>query len=548
MINRHFASCAMALVLACSMGAAAHAEDRLGAVATDAAAPPEDAVQAAASAPPPSGGNVLTRMLDYYGAEWGKTGPDPDPNAPASRRDDFPPQPVPQPPYPFTEWPYGASSALGVTRPNSVDSPLMQGLAPTGLGQWMKDAHVQVYGWVDVGANLSTSHVEGGNAPAAYDYNPNTIQLDQAVLYVERLPDTVQKDHIDWGFRVSGIYGVDYRYTTSFGLFSNQLLKHNDNYGYDLPMVYGEVYVPQVAHGLLIRFGRYISIPDIEAQLAPNNYMYSHSMTYTFDNYTNTGVVGTLGVTKNLFVQAGVVIGTDTFIGNIGKHETNPFPNVLYPGSRFAKDPGAKPTFVGCLRYQSDSARDNVYFCADGINSGEYGYNNLQWLGMTYYHKFTDKFHVAFEMYNLHENDVPNISNPAVQTIAANGGTPFSTPAFKFNAPDFAQCKDVNTLKCTATVQAELAYWNWQFTPLDNLSLRTEYYDDRQGQRTGVPTSYDDVALGVQHWLSPQIELRPEIAYYRANDAKAFGGNSNHGIAPNRQQEVVLSGDAIVHF
>jgi hypothetical protein len=35
------------------------------------------------------------------------------------------------------------------------------------------------------------------------------------------------------------------------------------------------VFIPQLAEGLLVRFGRYISIPDIEAQLAPNNYMYS---------------------------------------------------------------------------------------------------------------------------------------------------------------------------------------------------------------------------------------------------------------------------------
>ena len=32
-----------------------------------------------------------------------------------------------------------------------------------------------------------------------------------------------------------------------------------------------------------IRVGRYISLPDIEAQLAPNNYTYSHSLLYTFD-------------------------------------------------------------------------------------------------------------------------------------------------------------------------------------------------------------------------------------------------------------------------
>jgi hypothetical protein len=65
-----------------------------------------------------------------------------------------------------------------------------------------------------------------------------------------------------------------HRYTTAYGLWSNQLL--NQNYGYDVPMAYGEVFIPQVMEGLMLRFGRFISIPDIEAQLAPNNYMYTH--------------------------------------------------------------------------------------------------------------------------------------------------------------------------------------------------------------------------------------------------------------------------------
>ncbi len=502
----------------------------------------------AASPAPDFGNGFIERFVNYQAYELGKAGPPADPNALSSRRDDYPPQPVPQPPYPFTEWPYGASTLMGVTRPNAVDSPLMVALAPTGLGKLMQEAHIQAYGWVEVGANISTSHVEGGNAPAGYDYIPNTAQFDQAVLYVERAPDTVQRDHIDWGFRISGIYGVDYRYTTSYGLGSYQLTKYNRNAGWDIPMEYVELYVPQVAKGLMIRAGRFISIPDIEAQLAPNNYMYSHSMTYTFDNFTNTGVLATLAITKNLFLQAGIVGGTDTFIGNIGKHVTNPDPNPLYPNSTFLKDPGATPSFSGCIRYQSDSARDDLYLCVNGINSGVWGYNNLQWKGLTYYHKFTDKFHVAFETYNIHETNVPNLNNPVAAQALANGGTPFSGPDFRFNAPGAAQCHDPSTLKCRANVQAELAYWNYQFSPLDNLSLRTEYFNDYQGQRTGVATAYEGVALGVQHWLSPQIELRPEVAYYRADSGNAFDGNSNHGNTPDRQQEVVLSGDIIAHF
>jgi hypothetical protein len=38
------------------------------------------------------------------------------------------------------------------------------------------------------------------------------------------------------------------------------------------PLAYGLMYVPNVAQGMVIKFGRYISPPDIEAQLAPDNY------------------------------------------------------------------------------------------------------------------------------------------------------------------------------------------------------------------------------------------------------------------------------------
>ena len=190
----------------------------------------------------------------------------------------------------------------------------------------MNDNHIQVYGWINAGGNFSTNTVRGGNAPAAYDYNPNTVQLDQAVVYIERLPDTVQKDHVDWGFRLAPIYGENYRYTTAYGLWSYQLLNQNKNNGYDMPMAYGEVFIPQVCEGLLIRFGRFISIPDIEAQLAPNNYMYTHSMTYTFDNYTNTGIQATLAVTKNWIFQVGYRVGTEAMPWHDGATIANPVP------------------------------------------------------------------------------------------------------------------------------------------------------------------------------------------------------------------------------
>jgi hypothetical protein len=513
------------------------------------------------------GSNPLMRLWNYEVLELGKSSAPVDPTAPPappSVRDGWTPPPQTTAPMPFTDWPYGGTTTLGDNRTASVDSPLMVALANTSLGKAMQSAGIQMYGWVDYGGNISSSKQKFGNAPAAYDYNPNNIQLDQAVLYVERTPDTVQTDHIDWGFRVSAIYGENYRYTTAYGIASYQLLKDNKFLGYDFPMVYGEVYIPQVAQGMMIRVGRYISVPDIEAQLAPNNYMYSHSIGYSFDNYTNEGIQTTIAITKQFMLQLGVNAGTEAAVWHSGQSVNNLFPNSaanlaqinnyltannlptvtnanpLYPNSTFRKDPGATPSGTVCARYQTKSGNDDLNLCADAINNGQWGYNNLQWYGFTYYHKFNQHWHVSAEVYNEHQSGVPNENNQVVQYIYQNGGTPFSPQFIKYNAPDLAQCKDRSAYRCTADAQAAFAYWNYSPNALNNISLRTEYYDDKQGQRTGYAAVYYDVALGWQHWLSPQIELRPEIAWYHASkDAFDLG---------TKDSETIFSGDAIVHF
>jgi hypothetical protein len=499
------------------------------------------------------GTDFLSRFVNYYRLEWGHDSAPADPKAPPGRRAYWPATPETTPPMPFTEWPWGGSTSIGLVRPSSIDSPLMAALGNTAAGQALNDGHIQIYGWINAGGNFSNNTVRGGNAPAAYDYNPNTVQLDQAVIYFERLPDTVQKDHVDWGFRLAPIFGENYRYTTAYGLWSYQLLNQNKNYGYDMPMAYGEVFIPQIAEGLMLRFGRYISIPDIEAQLAPNNYMYTHSMTYTYDNYTNTGIQGSLAVDKNWVLQLGVSVGTEAMPWHWNAKIANPFPNPLYPGTTMLKDPGATPTVTGGVRWTSDSGNDGIYVVANGINGGQWGYNNLQWYGLTAYHKFNEHWHISFETYNEHQNNVPNARNPLVTNgngtgLWDMGGTPFSPQVMPFNSPFLAQCNNPNVLSCTASVQTYLMYLNYSPQPLDNISYRLEYFDDKEGQRTGVKTRYVETGIGWQHWFSPQIEIRPEVSFYRALDAAAFNGNANLGIAPNKKSALIGSADIIIHF
>jgi hypothetical protein len=308
------------------------------------------------------------------------------------------------------------------------------------------------------------------------------------------------------------------------------------------------VFIPQVAEGLMIRFGRYISIPDIEAQLAPNNYMSSHSMTYTFDNYTNTGIEATLAATKNWIFQFGFTAGTEAMPWHVGATIPNPIPNALYPGATMPKDPGAVPSFTFGVRWTSDSGNDDINLVADAINGGQWGYNNLQWFGGTYYHKFNDQWHISIESYNEHQNNVPNLLNPTTLGIIAAGGTPFSPQYMPFNAPGGAICKTATVLTCTADWQTALMYLNYKATALDNISYRAEFVDDYQGQRTGTKTRYIETGIGWQHWFSPQIEIRPEVSYYKSLDAFAFNGNPNLGIAATRNYAIIGLADIIIHF
>jgi len=172
----------------------------------------------------------------------------------------------------------------------------------------LENSRTKVYGSVAGSFNFSTS--AKNTFPVSYDIFPNKIELNQAVVYIERLPDTVQTSHFDWGYHVTGFYGIDYRFTTAKGYFSQQLLQSNKQYGLDPVLEYFVLYFP-VKDGLNIRIGRFLSVPGIKAQLAPNNYNMTHSLLYTIDPFTDTGAIASLKLNKQWMVQFGVSGGHD---------------------------------------------------------------------------------------------------------------------------------------------------------------------------------------------------------------------------------------------
>jgi len=262
------------------------------------------------------------------------------------------------------------------------------------------------------------------------------MEFNQAVLYVERLPDTNQMDHIDWGFRYSMLYGLDYRFTISRGWFSDQLLKHNSYSGFDMPMVYLDLYIPYVFQGMNVRIGRIISEPDIEAQLAPNNLMASHSILYGFDPYCQEGIFTTTKINNQWTIQLGISDGTDVAI--------------------WQSDPGRQPTGTVMVQWISPNQMDSIYAGDNVINNGEFGYNNMQQFVGTWTHKFNDTIYTATEAWYMYMKDA--IDHPTSEVPFQSG----SFPVRNGYAPEWRW----STTRCSALLRAP-------FSPFETNILMT---------------------------------------------------------------------------
>jgi hypothetical protein len=358
----------------------------------------------------------------------------------------------------------------------------------------LKRSRIKAYGWINPGISVSTSNKS--NIPESYAIVPNRLELDQAVLRIERLPDTVQTDHVDWGFRLTPMYGIDYRWTTSQGWFSGQLLNHNRLYGFDSVEAYALLYIPHVAQGMVIKAGRYISPPDIEAQLAPDNYLFTHSLMFTVDCYTQTGINVDIKLNDHWSVMAGIHAGDDIAPWNAAAH----------------------PTGMFMVRWVSKSNNDSIYGGIDSINNGKFkaGHDNLQQSNITWTHRFNESgtFLTTTEAYYIY------------QSHALVGGTVNNGPPHAW----FEGVGPGTPIAGNAPAIGFVNYTEWKFSKKDFLSIRPlDILDDKKGERTGFATTYASWTVGVTHRFNELISTRPEVRYEYAWSARPWDNGTRRG-------------------
>lgn len=444
--------------------------------------------QPAAPTPQPLASDFLHRLATFYREDWSGTAP----ASPEALRRGLP-SPLESPPFPSEDWSYGGSPVLG--EPDGNSYPFMAAIN-------RESSRTKLYGWLDPSVNGSTS--SHSNAPEANDLYSDRLELNQAVLYVERLPDTVQREHFDFGYHLTVLFGTDYRYTIDKGYGLTQLLE-NRQYGVDPALEYIDLYLPNLGIGLStnLRIGRFISIPGIEAQLSPNNYFFSHSLLYAVDPFTDTGVLATVQLNPQWIVQAGITASHD-----------------VAPWIR----PDAQPSADFCLDYTTRTADDNFYLCANGINDGRYAFNNLQQYDGTWYHKFNKNWHIATEAYAMYERQVPGATQPALLEAGTTG----------------AACQP-GQVRCFAPAWAIENYVNRQLDAHSFIGFRSDFLNDKKGQRTGYATRYSENTLSYNRWIGTTVQLRPEIRFDHAWDRPAYDRGT-------RQSQFTAATDLILHF
>ncbi|GAB2535182.1 outer membrane beta-barrel protein [Rhodanobacter koreensis] len=424
-----------------------------------------------------------------------------DPNAPAPKRRAMD-APLDSPPFPSSEWQLGGVPApIGVPDTNS-QYPLEKALACTALGSWMQRNRIEIFGWATPSANLSSSSFT--NFPLSYNTRPNRVEFDQLVTNITRVEDTVQTDHLDWGFNISNLWGYDYHYTTMKGVFSNQLLNNpapgqqlnGKIYGEDPMLFYADLYIPWVAEGMVVRVGRWLSLPDIEAQFSPQNYLMTHSILYTVDPYTQMGVMTTTKLNDQWTVQLGINGSNDTAVWNSA----------------------ARPTLQACVRWVSASNNDILYPCINSLNGNNYNYNNVQMYVMTWGHRFSEHVHILTEAYRMFGRNIPGYGPGGAPGVA--GSSALAGEAGEFGV--------VN-------------YLNIELDTKNLLSIRNEFYDDEKGQRTGYATRYSSHTIGLTHWVSQDLEIQPELRYEHSYDLNAYDGG-------RKDYQAVALIDAILHY
>jgi len=181
-------------------------------------------------------------------------------------------------------------------------------------------------------------------------------------------------------------------------------------------------------------------------------------------------VMGTLKLTDAWSVQAGMMLGDDIFI-----------------------DPADNPTGMGSVKWAPPSGRDSVLFSiivGNGRFDQKHNFHNPEIFDLVYTHKINPRLNYSFE----------------------------SLYGFTTNVPQTGFANWLGVLN----------YLTYDFAPRMSGTVRVEFFDDAQGQRTGFEGLYTAVTAGLSFKPRRDVIFRPEIRYDYNEHSRPY--EDKHGL------------------
>ncbi len=240
-------------------------------------------------------------------------------------------------------------------------------------------------------------------------------------------------------------------------------------------------YVAPLGSGIKLQFGKFVTYHGAEVIEAKDNFNYSRSLLFNYAiPFTHTGLMAGYTFSKALTANIYVVNGWDTFNDN-NKGKTF--------GTSFVVTPIEPVSMNFGLMYGPEQSHNSTHyrFLAD-------------WVGI-----FKATKHLTF---------MANADFANEEKDPLNGGR-------------------------NSRWYGIAGYAKYDFSDWFSTSIRAEYFDDKDGVRTGIPQKLKEITITPEFRILKNLLLRPE---YRHDWSSKDGFDSRHNTLVKKNQDTIALG------
>jgi hypothetical protein len=381
----------------------------------------------------------------------------------------------------------------------------------------LEESPVQIYGWIQNSYTATPGFNPRNRSTVTVFPNrlANEWQGNQFYFVLENMIEANGEANL--GFRLDTLFGNDWMYTHSFGLFNGAFTPRGFP-GVDFPQIYGDLHLPVLFEGGVdIRGGRFYSPAGFESVMAVKRPLLSVPYVLNYTPFTFLGALATFHPSERFTFSSGAANGADRWF------DTNYHPSYLGAlhwvsksgkttlNSTLLVGPNQLPFFPSTNLGLVDTIPLGVYTSPELENRRNPFYNRstLVYLSNTLVLQWNDRLTEAAEIAYVTESNVLG--------LGPRGG------AIRAEYYGFAH------------------HFLYEFN--DHLTgvFRAEIFRDDDGLATGFADTFHELTLGALIKPHPWLWVRPEIRYDWAQFTHPYDDGTRKG-------QLTLATDIVIQF